>query len=65
MGETQRWGLRASVPSHRAGKHVPEIAQRASLGLGGKGGGSLIKGPRLLILKVFDLEEERGKLLAE
>lgn len=32
----QRWGLRVSVPSHRAGKRVPGTAQRASLGLGGR-----------------------------
>lgn len=32
----QRWGLRVSVPSHRAGKHVLRTAQRASLGLGGR-----------------------------
>lgn len=52
----QRWGLRVSVPSHRAGKRVPGTAQRASLGLVGGGGWSLIKGPRFFISKVFDLQ---------
>lgn len=48
------------VPSHWTGKHVPETAQRASLGLGAWGWRESHKGPCVFIVKVFDLEEKRG-----
>lgn len=47
----QRWGLRASVPSHRTGKQVPGTAQRANLGLGAWGWRESHKRPSLLHFK--------------
>lgn len=42
-----------------------EQLNRLALAWGVEGGGSLIKGPHFFILKVFDLEGERGGRLVK